>query len=396
MSRKPGAHVSKIAKGNAHLPGFAADLTVASGEISEQLVILRREDIHADAPAPPPLDWSKIEKGEIAVQMKDLDGLTEGNVTINASTLQRLHPLLVPERFDADYPFQVSLRSVVMQVQGNLRRSPEDGPVRSRSEFDTPIAQIAREDEGYFKLEKFHVSQEPAADRAAQPKPKSPEPVLTPADRPAARLLRQARIAPEPGEPPTLKEAPRLVTAPVRATAQSPERRSAETGQPGSELRAKSHRERIGHEQLREIFMTEEYLGVDTVADRIAGLPKICSALVMLADGTVLGGTLPEGYRLETAILAPALMRNVQEFGRGLRFGEPTAFTFLGERPISLFAEGNIHILVCHEGRGLVAGMRKRIGEIAAALDAICSAPPEAGLGESARIPNQMRISRGS
>jgi hypothetical protein len=131
--------------------------------------------------------------------------------------------------------------------------------------------------------------------------------------------------------------------------------------------------------------MTEEYLGVETVAGRIARLPKICSALVMLADGTVLGGTLPEGYRLETAILAPALMRNVQEFGRGLRFGEPTAFTFLGERPISLFAEGNIHILVCHEGRGLVPGMRKRIGEIAAALDAICSALPEAGLGESAQ-----------
>lgn len=392
MSRKPGVHVSKIAKGNAHLPGFAADLTVASGEFSDQLVILRREDIYADAPAAPTLDWSKIEKGEIAVQMKDLDGLAEGNVTINASTLQRLHPLLVPERFDADYPFHVSLRSVVMQVQGSLRRSPEDGPVRSRFEFDTPITQIAREDEGYFKLEKFHESQEPAADRAAQTKPKSTEPVLTPADRPAARLLRQARIAPELGEPPTLKEAPRLVTAPVRATAQRLERTSAETSQPGNELRAKNNRERIGHQQLREIFMTEEYLGVETVADRIAQLPKICSALVMLADGTVLGGSLPEGYRLETAILAPALMRNVQEFGRGLRFGEPTAFTVLGERPISLFAEGNIHILVCHEGRGLVPGMRKRIGEIAAALDTICSALPEAGLGESAQTARTLEL----
>jgi hypothetical protein len=67
-------------------------------------------------------------------------------------------------------------------------------------------------------------------------------------------------------------------------------------------------------------------------------------------------------------------MRNVQEFGRGLRFGELTAFTLLAERPISLFVEGNIHILVCHEGRGLVPGMRKRIGKIATALDAICSA----------------------
>ena len=32
---------------------------------------------------------------------------------------------------------------------------------------------------------------------------------------------------------------------------------------------------------------------------------KVNSAFVMLGDGTVLGGTLPDGYHLETALLAP-------------------------------------------------------------------------------------------
>jgi hypothetical protein len=65
-------------------------------------------------------------------------------------------------------------------------------------------------------------------------------------------------------------------------------------------------------------------------------------------------------------------MMQVREFERTLRGSETAAFTLLGEKSVSLFAEGNIHILICHEGRGLVPGMRKRIREIAAALDLIC------------------------
>jgi hypothetical protein len=381
MSRKPGSHPSNIGKGNAHFLGFGGDLEKTSGEIDEQLVILRREDIHAEAPAAPLLDWSRIEKGEIAVQMKDLDGFAEGTVTLKASTLQRLHPLLVPARVDSDYLFQVSLKSVVMQVQWNLRRSEEDGPVRSGSEFETPIAQIAREDEDYFKLEKFHESQEPVADKTTQAKPKSSQPVLTPADRPAVPVPRKQHNAPEPGESTAPRAEPLTVSIPSPVTVLESDAKPMECGRPWKEFMAKLDRERDGHERLREIFMTEEYLSVDKVAHRIAGLPKICSALVLSADGTVLGGTLPEGYRFETAILAPALMRQVQEFGRGLLSSETTAFTLLGEKPISLFAEGNIHILISHKGRGLVPGMRNRIREIATALDTICGTP-ESGFGK--------------
>jgi hypothetical protein len=373
MFRKPGSHPSKIGIGNAHLPGFGSDFEKTSGEIGEQLVILRRDDIRAEAPAAPLLDWSRIEKGQLAVQMKDLDGFAEGTVTVKASTLQRLHPLLLPARVDSDYLFQVSLKSVVMQLPGKLQRSAQDGPIWSGSEFETPIAQIAREDENYFKLEKSDESPEPVADKTTQANPK--QPLLTPADRPVVPRQRERNTPPEPGERTAPRAEPLTLTILGPVTLPESDPKSAEPGRPTTELMAKGDRKRDGHERLREIFMTEEYLSVDKVARRIAGLPKICSALVLLADGTVLGGTLPEGYRLETAVLAPALMRQVQAFARGLRSSETTAFTLLGEKPISLFAEGNIHILISHQGSGLVPGMRNRIREIATALDAICGTP---------------------
>jgi hypothetical protein len=93
---------------------------------------------------------------------------------------------------------------------------------------------------------------------------------------------------------------------------------------------------------------------------------------VMLGNGTVLGGNLPEGYRLETALQAPVIMQSVREFSRRLKADEVSAFTLLGERPVSLFAERNIYILISHEGRGLLPGMRERISEVAKSLDALC------------------------
>ena len=124
---------------------------------------------------------------------------------------------------------------------------------------------------------------------------------------------------------------------------------------------------------LREIFMTEDNLDVIRVADMIAGLPKVNHAVVLSGE-TVLGGALPEGYQMDAAILAPALMRTVHEFERRIRSSaESLAVTLMGEKPLSIFTEGNIYILIAFEGRGLLPGVAKRIKEIARALDAIHS-----------------------
>jgi hypothetical protein len=94
--------------------------------------------------------------------------------------------------------------------------------------------------------------------------------------------------------------------------------------------------------------------------------------MIMLGDGTVLGGNLPEGYHLETALLVPVIMQSVLEFNRRLRSNEISAFTLLGDQPVTLFGEGNVSILISHEGRGLLPGVRERSGEVASALDALC------------------------
>jgi hypothetical protein len=60
-------------------------------------------------------------------------------------------------------------------------------------------------------------------------------------------------------------------------------------------------------------------------------------------NGTLLGGNIPDGYDLETALRdTPVIMRSVQAFNRGLRSHETSAFTLLGDPPVTLFGEGKV------------------------------------------------------
>ena len=83
----------------------------------------------------------------------------------------------------------------------------------------------------------------------------------------------------------------------------------------------------MGLERLRELFITEEQLDGCQVANLLAGFPKVKGALIMLGDGTFVGGELPEGCHLDSALLAPVIMRTVREFGRRLNSSEISAFT---------------------------------------------------------------------
>jgi hypothetical protein len=107
------------------------------------------------------------------------------------------------------------------------------------------------------------------------------------------------------------------------------------------------------------------------VAQLLRAFPKVRAALIMLDDGTVLGGDLPENYRASAALPAPALMRAVREFGTAVSSAEVSAFTLLADSPISIFLEGRVCMMVVHEGRGLLPGMRDRFSQITKALDAL-------------------------
>lgn len=353
--------------------GSPGKATYSLEELTERVIILTKEDIHAEDPAAPFLDWSTVDKGQIAVQVKDTEGLSEGSVTIKASTLQRMHPALLPTRLEAEYLFPISLKTVVLQVQPHLRLSSEAGPEQISPDVDTPIAQVAREDEGYFKLRNAGEGKESTPDKPAKAKRKNPGPLLTPANRPSSPMERKKCFAKDQAS-----ESPWQTVGQPAVSSRTPcpecDVRRAERAGPEIKAVAQSSLRRFGLERLREIFMTEDALDAPQVADRLAGFPKVHSAIVMLGDGTVLGGSVPDSYDRETALLAPLIMRSVQEFNRKLRANETSAFTLLSDQPVTLFAEGNVYILIAHEGRGLLPGVRERIGEVARALGAALSA----------------------
>jgi hypothetical protein len=373
MSLTVGNHLFCNRKGLAseHSHSSAEDLTNAIGELNEQVIILCREDIRADAPAAPLLDWSTFDKGEIAVQLKDTEGLADGCVTIKASSLQRIHPALLPIELETEWLFPISLKTVVLQVGAHLRQRPEERTNPVDSGFDTPIAQVAREDEGFFKLAKIGEPIETLIDGTAQTKRKIQEPVLTPADRPASPISRKSSPTGFAHFETPSRSGPVIPSLPQLPDPEA-ELRHAEGATPRIGTIAQNSLERIALERLREIFMTEEQLDARRVADLLAAFPRVNTAMVMLGEGTVLGGSLPEGYNLETALRAPVIMRSVREFDRKLRSNGTSAFTLLGDRPVTLFAEGNVYILISHEGRGLLPGVRQRIAEVASALDALC------------------------
>jgi hypothetical protein len=339
------------------------------GELNEQMIILRQEDICADGPEAPELDWSKVDQGEIAVQLKDTQGILDGRLTVKASTLQRIHPALLPVQLDADYLFLVSLKTVVLQVQANLQENLRPVMKPTGSDFDTPIAQVAREDEGFFELEKL--AQLPLApiEERTETKRAAAKPAQTPVDRPPLPLVRNKPPAEDTKSEPTIAHRP--PSAPMRSG------NSEAKGTPGAKVGlsftgiAQKPLRRIGLERLQEIFMTEDLLDANQVAKLVGALPKVKGALIMLADGTFMGGELPEGFHLDSALLAPIIMRTVQEFSRRLTPSESSAFTIFGDQTVSVFIEGSVCILIAHERRGLLPGMLERIGDTARALGAL-------------------------
>jgi hypothetical protein len=371
MSLEFGHHSFRSRKGPVS-ESSSADAADSLGELNERVIILCKDDICVDAPAAPILNWSAFEKGEIAIQLKDTDGLAEGKVTIKASTLQRIHPALLPFQLESEYLFPISLKTVVLQVHPDSRQNPEERADQTGTDFDTPIAQVAREDAGFFQLAKVADSIVTPISERAPAKQAAPGPVLTPADRPSSPMIRKRHSAESTDSRPPPRSST-MIPPPSQSACLETQSKQAERGRPKIEAVTENPRKRVGAERLREIFMTEDQLDAPQVASLVAAFPKVNSAMVMLADGTVLGGNVPDGYHLETALQVPAIMKSVQEFNRNLRSQEISAFTLLGDRPFTLFAEGNIYLLISHQGRGLLPGVRERIGEVARALDAVVS-----------------------
>jgi len=355
------------------------------------------------------------------VKLRQTDGLMDGRITISAKMLRELYPGLVPEQLKEETAFPLSLRSVVLQLQ-KVMRSPSDASVLAGApDFDTPIAQVAREDEGFFKLEENAPG--PASSQnlpgtssggdfgSVLPLIREKEQVRdNPPSLPSVQVVApfpsgKAAPAKEVVEPPSVPGLPDVASrslddgaksgvvgdpgaaggkrdpfadlpkpklpAPKRPAAVSPLPAKEGSKLPEPEKRPPKPQRRRGLELLQELFLTDDFLDAGQVAQLLCGFPKVRAALIMLDDGTVLGGDLPPNYRAGAALPAPALMRAVREFGSAISSAEVSAFTLLADLPISIFLEGRVCMLVVHEGRGLLPGMRERFCQVTKALDAL-------------------------
>src|SRR5260221_7473532 len=165
MAPKFGNYLFRNLKTGLGSPEKAAGDPAGNVPVEEHEIRLRPVDFTSEIGAA--LNWSTYEPREIRVKLKQTDGLMDGRVTISAKILRELYPGLVPDQLKEDTVFPLSLRTVVLQLQ-NVIRSANDGPnLAGAPDFDTPIAQVAREDEGFFKLEEHSSESSSAPQRPA-------------------------------------------------------------------------------------------------------------------------------------------------------------------------------------------------------------------------------------
>ena len=388
MGSKFGNYLFRNLKsGSSATAGKPAGEPPSEAAVEDQEIVLRPEDFTGDLVSA--LNWDYLESKVIHVKLKQTDGLMEGRVSISAKTLRELHPKFVSNHIKDDSSFPISLRTVVLQLQ-NVIQSAVNGPSSvGAPDFDTPIAQVAREDEGFFKLEE-HARQPGSVSGSADRPPGEELGSFLPLIREKTESREDAPVIP-PVE--IVAPAPKKESVPSRdptsvlvdpfaglPKSKSTAEPSSVDPEPASEVRSETWERRLqpdkptrrrGLERLQEIFLTDDYLDAAQVARSLRAFPKVRSALIMLDDGTILGGGLPEGYQQAAASAAPAMIRAVREFGTALSSAEVTTFTLLADMPISIFLEGRVCIVVAHEGRGLLPGMREQFTNIAKALDAL-------------------------
>jgi hypothetical protein len=367
-----------------------------AAELADQTIMLRPEDFIDGDSGGGTLNWSSVNHSEIRIQFKDTNGLMEGRVVIAAGVLRRNYPALVPPAIKDDVQLPVSLKTVVLQLQNCLRAENPETPTAPPSDFDTPIAQVAREDEGFSKLERAAQSNPARAETANQPQlaeELSPFPLIRekpqsiPPNPPAIQVTWPSAAAPASvsakirSDP--FKDLPnvgqRTGDREVEAMSPDPEIRTVpEVGEPVTKTSSEfvgpipgKPLRRVGLERLQEIFLTDDFLDARQVAKLLRAFPKVKGALILLEDGTVMGRDLPEGFNLGAAFAAPDLLRASRKFADALNGSKVVAVTLLGDTPISIFLEQRVCVLIAHEGRGLLPGMRERIGDIAKALNAM-------------------------
>jgi hypothetical protein len=362
-------------------PGETDD---AGGALKNIDVVIREGEL-LEGNFPASLLWSSV-GGGITLKAAKILGILEGRTRIKAGVLQELHPSLFSGPVNPDAEFNIPLRVVVNQIQhifsglSSTDTAPEG--------FDTPFAELAREDEARLKTElrdrTLPIGSAPATGATSSSEEEDSEVCLADQSKNGARA--------HPEGPPAHSEE-RKATSEQEGTGPSDRivrddvvtaaylRPAHEFGNPpvsvlsapaeGRHPRSSNLR-REGCQRLQELYLTDEPVDGSMIADFVLRLPRVTGVVIMLSDGAVLGGEVGPVISAKILHLVTDFVTHILGFTENLPGGPTKFITFFGHvLQISLVIAGDVLMLTAHEGKNLPPGLRERLIATTEALNII-------------------------
>jgi hypothetical protein len=114
---------------------------------------------------------------------------------------------------------------------------------------------------------------------------------------------------------------------------------------------------------LQNLFMTDEFLDLPAICQRVSTLPGIQGCVISRRGENVHAGELPEGFESpELLALAPGV---TQIAGR-LPIGTLKHFTLFAEtHSVSFFERHGVQLCVVHRTRSFIPGVREKLVTVA-------------------------------
>jgi hypothetical protein len=356
-----------------------------AGDALKNMDVIIREGELLEGNFPASLLWNSVSEG-ITVKAGKILGIMEGRTRIKAGVLQELHPSLFSGPVNPDAEFNIPLHVVVTQIQhifsstSSMDTAPEG--------FDTPFAELAREDEARFKAElrdgTLPIGSAPATGATSNSEDKDLEIRL--ADQPRNGADADSEGGPThtektkaPSEQQGTGSSGRIVrddvvTAAHLRPAHEFRNPPARVPSPPTEVPhpRSTNLRRAGYERLQELYLTDEPVDGSIIADFVLRLPRVTGVVIMLSDGAVLGGEVGAVISAKILHLATDFVTHVLGFTENLPGGPTRFITFFGHAlQISLAIAGDVLMLTAHEGKNLPPGLRERLIATTEALNII-------------------------
>jgi hypothetical protein len=332
------------------------------------------------------LDWDRLEEETPLLRVGLIEGLREGVPKVAAARLYEVAPSLFKAAPEPGAVIALRLHPIVNQLANLLPEAPEPAEILNQS-FETPFSRQAEEERARL-LQKPNRLPVPGTSESISHSPDREtapeEPQYEPSDRPSTpiELLRERQFAPapapreeaipseagKPGSGAKLNEVPEPPCLPVATRSPAkPENPPpvVHVATRVSDCPAALNR-RAAMERLQELLFMEEDLDAARVAEELLKLPKIHGVLV-IRGRAVLGGMLPKEYDPEVALSAPEVIESLERFTAALGDTQFSSATISATQQITLVSQGDITLVIVHQGR-FVPGVREKLVETARAL----------------------------